>query len=211
MISFDGQIWRIQSDSFTYCIGLFDRQVGHIGMLPSESSLSLNAEAVRRRWELLPSEIYLNVNDEGLEYCHGARTLRPQASERAVYQEYYVQTHWDSAELVIVLKDEKTGALIELHYRTSDRSPGLSRFTVIRNGGQEPLKINHVSSFTMHNFPYLPKYEGLDELYLHSFPSQWDYEAEHRRDSFASLGLYPSCCRKAFHVESNSSWSCGEC
>lgn len=210
MISFDGQIWRIQSDSFTYCIGLFDRQVGHIGMLPSESSLSLNAEAVRRRWELLPSEIYLNVNDEGLEYCHGARTLRPQASERAVYQEYYVQTHWDSAELVIVLKDEKTGALIELHYRTSDRSPGLSRFTVIRNGGQEPLKINHVSSFTMHNFPYLPKYEGLDELYLHSFPSQWDYEAEHRRDSFASLGLYPSCCRKAFHVESNSSWSCGE-
>ncbi len=210
MISFDGQVWRLQNDSFTYSIALFGRQVAHLGMLPAGSAMALSPEAVRRRWELLPSEVYLNVNDEGLEYCHNARYLRPRASERAVYKEYYVQTHWDYAELVILLLDELSGAQIELHYRLYNRSPGLSRFTVVRNVGEEPLKLNHVSSFTMHNFPYQPKNEGVDELYLHSFPSQWDYEAEHRRDSFAQLGLYPSCCRKAFHVESNSAWSSGE-
>lgn len=210
MISFDGEVWRIQNDYFTYCIGLFGRQVAHIGMLPASSSLSLSPEAVRRRWGLLPSEVYLNVNDEGLEYCHNSRYLRPRSSERAVYQDYYVQTHWDYNELVIILLDETAGAQIELHYRLCNRLPGLSRFTVVKNVGQEPLKLNHVSSFTMHNFPYLPKADGQDELYLHSFPSQWDYEAEHRWDSFAQLGLYPTCCRKAFHVESNSAWSSGE-
>ena len=210
MVSFDGQVWRLQNDSIVYAVGLFGRQVAQIGLLPADSPLPLSPETARRRWELLPAEVYLNVNDEGLEYCHNARYLRPQASERAVYKDYYVQTHWDSSELVIVLADEGSGAMIELHYRLHHRSPALIRYTVVRNAGTKPLKLNHVSSFTLHHFPYLPKTEGMDELYLHSFPSQWDYEAEHRRDSFARLGLYPSCCRKAFHVESSSAWTCGE-
>ena len=165
-----------------------------------------NPEELAKRAPL-PLEAIVNVDDEPLQLSHGVRYFYPLCSNRARFQDITQQPLENGGTLtVITLCDPDKSLLIRLHYEINPDSPALRRYTVLENAGDRPVELMHVASFVLSNFPYFS--DDCRSTYLHSFTSQWSFEAQPQIRSFAELGIYDHGCRNGFAVESTGTWVC---
>lgn len=204
-IRFDNNIWRIDNGFAVYRIGLKDNRVYHLGFFPAGEELPEDL-AWNKLCSPLQLETVVSVNNEGRSVSHGSRYVGCGASDRAEY----IGHTMGSNRLMIRLRDSQTGLEIELHYEIFPRSPALRRFTRVRNTSEKPILLQHLSSYLLAGFPYFTDHGDGDDLYLHTFHSEWCWEGTHRCRSLRELGVLPRSCRYAWHFENISSWVCQE-
>lgn len=155
----------------------------------------------------LPLEAIVGVDDEPLQLSHGVRYFYPPCSNRARFREIARQPLDNGGtRTVITLCDPVKSLLIRLCYEVHPDSPALRRYTVLENAGDKPVTLMHAASFVLSNFPYFS--DDCRSTYLHSFASQWSFEAQPQVRSFAELGIYDHGCRNGFAVESTGTWVC---
>ena len=204
------QIYEMSNRYYKYVIGVDDNnKLCHCYFLPKGGDKTPDPTECRQRITMTyPSEVFVGVNFEPLLCSHGVRAFFPSCSHRAVFQEKTEQRIPGGICHEFTLKDEKTGLLIILGYEVYDDSPAIRRYTRLINNGSDDIVVNHLSSFVMSNYPYFNRSMDQSDLYLHSFHSQWSFEADPEIKSFEELGVFQSGCRNGFTIENTSTWVC---
>jgi len=210
LIHFNDNVFRIYTKDAVYILFKDGDRIRHCGFIPKhlESEFNINKE---KSLFVYPIETQLSVMEEPINAVADSRQNEGLCGQRLRFRDYRIDIENDQYTLIITTEDkEKTHLLVEDYYTVCAESPGIRRKSNVINRTNQMVTVEHLSSFNLYHFPMFGSKDGAEDLVLHTFRSQWMFEAEHLQNKLGNLGLLNSNCRNCWHIESNSSFSSRE-
>lgn len=179
-------------------------QIDDNGCLRHHSFLPFGDERITANTstkEIYPYEVVCSTDFDDELGCHiGGRNVYFATSDELIFQnERHNGPHYE-----IILLNRRKQLEITLCYDLFEHSPVLRRYSKVKNLGENPIVLNHISSFVLCNFPYFGQPHNMR---LHAYSSGWCYEADEHDYSFPELGLYGASCRNAYSFDNLSAYS----
>ncbi|MBE6903188.1 MAG: hypothetical protein E7480_01085 [Ruminococcaceae bacterium] len=200
--------FEFKNKYYRYIIGTDDEgHLFHGCFIPSCCFKGMSAQELFEKYRTHYSfEFVLKVDHEPFVISHGVRAFYTETSKNSVFRSLKRKRIPGGTDNIVTLECPEKNLLIKLHYEVYQNSPAIRRYTEVENKSGNDILLNHISSFTLSNFPY--SNETCQDLYLHSFSSQWSYEGTPNRNSFADLGVLDHYCRNGYAIESTGTWVC---